>query len=271
MVDYESFLSKLHENLNILREREAKYGGNAPLELLNQVADHREAIALTGQARRGDLSEAEWRLALRPLLVALEARGGEAASGVTAGDIGGGNQRSAPAGRDAGQVTINVLNLMGEWAAHQDREMDPAAQSILELVLAQVKAIDPRTAQRYPQNPAGYQAPLQDALAELLAADRGLVARLDTLLAQYEPPERTGYQATVTGSGAVAQGPGAMAGGKGSVVGSSAGGHIITGSGNRVIDTGGGTYVEGGVDSGGGSFTGRDRVNHTDDEEQQDR
>lgn len=36
MADYESFLSKLHENLNILREREAKYGGNAPLELLNQ-------------------------------------------------------------------------------------------------------------------------------------------------------------------------------------------------------------------------------------------
>lgn len=231
------------------------------------MADHREAIALTGQARRDELSETEWRQALRPLLVAVEARGGEAASGVTAGDIGGGVQRSAPAGRDAGQVTINVLNLMGDWAAHQDRELDPAARSILDLVLAQVKAIDPRTAQRYPQNPAGYQAPLQDALAELLAADRGLVARLDTLLAQYETPERTRYQATVTGSGAIAQGPGAMAAGERGVVGSSAGGHIITGSGNRVIDTGGGAYVEGG----GGSFTGRDRVNRTDDEEQQDR
>jgi hypothetical protein len=31
-------LNQLHQNLNILREREAKYGGSAPLELLHQFS-----------------------------------------------------------------------------------------------------------------------------------------------------------------------------------------------------------------------------------------
>ena len=44
MANYKAFLIKLTQNLNILRECEAKYSGNAPLELLNQIADHQEAM-----------------------------------------------------------------------------------------------------------------------------------------------------------------------------------------------------------------------------------
>lgn len=65
-------LLRLNENLDILREREAKYGGNAPLDLMHQIADHKRAISLTKQVIRGELDEVEWREELRPLLVAIE-------------------------------------------------------------------------------------------------------------------------------------------------------------------------------------------------------
>jgi hypothetical protein len=35
--------------LNSLREREAKYGGNVPVELLNEIGDHRNASRLIHQ------------------------------------------------------------------------------------------------------------------------------------------------------------------------------------------------------------------------------
>jgi hypothetical protein len=57
--------------LNILVEREARYAGNAPLDLLNQIADHRMAIDLTNQVIAGDLSNVEWQEALKPLLLAV--------------------------------------------------------------------------------------------------------------------------------------------------------------------------------------------------------
>jgi len=40
MNDPKDTLLKLKQNLNILKEREAKYGGNAPLELLNTIEDY---------------------------------------------------------------------------------------------------------------------------------------------------------------------------------------------------------------------------------------
>ncbi|MBE7468996.1 MAG: ATP-binding protein [Anaerolineales bacterium] len=67
MTDIEAFLIKLHQNLNILREREAKYVGDAPLTLLNQIEDHQTAIMLTEQLRRGELSETDWLEALHIL------------------------------------------------------------------------------------------------------------------------------------------------------------------------------------------------------------
>ena len=64
-------LLKLNKNYSILKEREAKYAGNAPLDLLNQIEDHEQAIELTQQAISGDLSQSEWQEALKPLLLAV--------------------------------------------------------------------------------------------------------------------------------------------------------------------------------------------------------
>jgi hypothetical protein len=64
-------LVDLNQNLNILLEREAKYGGNIPLELLNQIEDHRQAIDLIEQALAGQLSEVDLEEALKSLLLAL--------------------------------------------------------------------------------------------------------------------------------------------------------------------------------------------------------
>ncbi|NJN99643.1 MAG: hypothetical protein HC875_38860 [Anaerolineales bacterium] len=50
-------LVKLHQNLHILQEREAKFAGQSPLELLNQIADHQRAIELTHQALVGKISK----------------------------------------------------------------------------------------------------------------------------------------------------------------------------------------------------------------------
>ena len=76
MNTYNQILDQLHSNLNTLSEREAKYGLDVPVALLNQIADHKQAIALTKQAISGELSEAQWREALKPLLVAIEQRTG---------------------------------------------------------------------------------------------------------------------------------------------------------------------------------------------------
>lgn len=64
-------LISLNRNLNILRERETKFGGNAPLELLNQIEDHKQAIDLIEQALAGNLTDAELDEALAPLVLAI--------------------------------------------------------------------------------------------------------------------------------------------------------------------------------------------------------
>lgn len=211
MNQYQDTFNQLHQNLNTLREREAKYGGSAPLELLNQIADHQDAIALTEQAMHGNLTDAEWREALQPLLIAIQARPGEAAaSSVSIGDIGGSIQHSTIAGRDVNQITVNVVAVLGEAITQPNAETDPALRSLSELVLKQVAAIDPRTAQRYPQNPTGFADRLQEALAERVEADRGLAARLEALLARYEQtqPPRSGDVITLSGTGNISRGTG---------------------------------------------------------------
>jgi tetratricopeptide (TPR) repeat protein len=79
MINYNETLAKLKNNLNILQEREAKYADNAPLDLLNQIKDHQKAIILTEQAIAGDISKSKWRKAMKPLLIAIQSRNGEAA------------------------------------------------------------------------------------------------------------------------------------------------------------------------------------------------
>lgn len=112
VTDFKNTLTRLNENLNILHEREAKYGGNAPLDLLNQITDHQAAITLTEQAITGELTEVEWREAIRPLLVAMNTRDGEAnVSNLTIGDIHGSIIGSEIAGRDIsiGQKIVNIF------------------------------------------------------------------------------------------------------------------------------------------------------------------
>lgn len=99
MTDPKAFLLKLHKNLHILKEREAKWASNAPLELLNQIDDHEQAIGLTEQAIADEITEKEWREALAPLLVAISERTNEMTS-VNISDVAGDIINSVIAGRD---------------------------------------------------------------------------------------------------------------------------------------------------------------------------
>jgi hypothetical protein len=72
-------------------------------------------------------------------------------------------------------------------------------------------------------------------------------------------PGGTTYQATLIGGGAIAQGGGRAVGSRGLYVGRNNTGHINTGNQTK-IDTRGGAYVNGGVDTGGGDFVGRDKL-----------
>jgi tetratricopeptide (TPR) repeat protein len=205
-------LLKLNNNLNTLREREAKYGSNVPLDLLNQISDHEQAIALTEQALAGDLSETEWLAALQPLLIA---------------------------GHHWQEISLAVMLVLRQYAQDNGVSLGqtmgtPAsekARELFSLVLERAKEIDPRTAQKYPENPTGYEAPLSDVLAELLEANQNLVGEFKAMLEQYQiaveqhqASQGAPDQATLTGSGVITQKSTQRAGERG-VVGSSAAGH----------------------------------------------
>jgi hypothetical protein len=220
MIQPQDFLVKLNQQLNLLTEREAKYGGNAPVELLNQIKDHRQAIALTQQAIAGELTEADWLDSLQPLLL--------------------GNDHWAG-------ISLATMLLLSRYAPDRGTELSQQvgpqataiAGEILTQSLAQVKTVDPKTAERYSANPRGYEAPLSDALDELLEANQELTTRLKALLARYETESQTyretGPRAAISGSGVITQQSTQTAGERG-VAGSSAGGSIITGDSNIVGD-----------------------------------
>jgi WD40 repeat protein len=69
--DLKQQLLTLHKNLNTLREREAKYGGEAPVALLNEIDDHFIAIELFEQAITGAISRTELDTQLLPLNIAI--------------------------------------------------------------------------------------------------------------------------------------------------------------------------------------------------------
>jgi hypothetical protein len=69
-------------------------------------------------------------------------------------------------------------------------------------------------------------------------------------------PGATVDQATLNGSGAIAQGGGTAVGARGVSIGGNNTGRIITGT---EVHTGGGAYIHGHVDTGGGDFIGRDQ------------
>lgn len=74
MATLKDILRQTRQNLLVLQERAAKYAGNTPLDLVNQVRDHELAIQLLDQAvSTRYLTETQLRElkdALRPLLVA---------------------------------------------------------------------------------------------------------------------------------------------------------------------------------------------------------
>ena len=62
-----------HENLQMLQQREAKFGGDAPLRLLNQIRDHNTALQLLKPALNTELTTMQLNAIkeqLRPLLIA---------------------------------------------------------------------------------------------------------------------------------------------------------------------------------------------------------
>ncbi len=85
--EFKPLLETLHRQLNILREREAKYGGNAPLDLLNQIEDHHSAIALIESRLQGQISTEELEEQLAPLNLSLDRAGTEIVTGIKIGTL----------------------------------------------------------------------------------------------------------------------------------------------------------------------------------------
>ncbi|HEX9921436.1 MAG TPA: hypothetical protein VGD99_02125 [Anaerolineae bacterium] len=140
MTDPKSILQRLQTSLNILQEREAKYGLDAPVALIHEIEDHQTAITLTEDLVNGHLSETDWREQLRPLLVEIKERGatGEISDlnigGVSFGDItiggdviGGDNVQQTAGDYSAqashgGAATVNAptYNQQGQYNAARD-------------------------------------------------------------------------------------------------------------------------------------------------------
>ncbi len=83
--------------------------------------------------------------------------------------------------------TQAIATIMEQYALKKTSPpAQAAAQSLSAMVLEQIQAIDPRTAQKYPFNPTGYRDPLLDALSEQLESQAALSDQLKALLEQYQ-------------------------------------------------------------------------------------
>ncbi|MCB0213655.1 MAG: tetratricopeptide repeat protein [Anaerolineae bacterium] len=103
MTDPNTLLQRLRRSLNILEQRRAKYGIDAPASLVIELEDHETAIDLTEQLAKGYLTEAAWREQLLPLLVKIEER--QATELVSSLTIGGVNFSNIS------HSTINIGNI----------------------------------------------------------------------------------------------------------------------------------------------------------------
>jgi uncharacterized protein YjbI with pentapeptide repeats len=72
MTDLKESLLKFNKSLNVLKERQAKWAGNEPPELIHLIEDYERAIELTEEAIAGEITKADWEEALGPLNVALD-------------------------------------------------------------------------------------------------------------------------------------------------------------------------------------------------------
>jgi len=171
----QQFLLKLTENLTILRQREARYGGDAPLSLLNQIEDHRQAIALTEEVIAGTLSPEAWRAQLRPLLL--------------------------PFWQELGRTVLDVLL----QAAQTPTEAPAPVSRLSDAALDGLRRTPPgqMVAQEFTQDPQTWGKPARKHLTETLQTDPDLAVQLHRLLARVEAAVANpgaGYQAKLGGS-----------------------------------------------------------------------
>ncbi len=128
-------------------------------------------------------------------------------------------------------LTSSIVVILGKYALDKGTELGKevgpkalgTAKEMFGMVLERIKGTDPRTAQKFPDNPGGYKAPLADVLDETLQADPDLAAQLKGMLDSYKEAAQvyaatTGdsYHAEVHGDGAIAQ-AGSVAAGAGGV------------------------------------------------------
>ncbi len=67
MDDLDATLLRLTQNLACLKEREAKYAGQAPLGLFNQIEDYQTALIVVKQVRTGQLVQVDLEVELARL------------------------------------------------------------------------------------------------------------------------------------------------------------------------------------------------------------
>lgn len=60
MTDPKEYLFTLKQNLTILQEQEAQYSDRPPIELSNQIEDHKVAIDQTRLVITGEVSQQQW-------------------------------------------------------------------------------------------------------------------------------------------------------------------------------------------------------------------
>jgi hypothetical protein len=182
MTNLKRFLIRLNKNLNILQERQAKYGSHAPLDLLNQLEDHQAAITLTGQAIAGEISQAEWLEALQPLLIS------------SSDWLGINLAVQLILTQVAVDQGVALTQLAGPEAAR-------TAGQIVEASLEHLRQTPKGNllASEYEQDPETYQKPIEKELAEALKANADFVTQLKVLLEQYHQA----WQAHLTKTGSV--------------------------------------------------------------------
>ena len=93
------FLAGLQHQLKLLKEREAKAGNNAPLELRSQIDNHEQAITLVEAGLAGEIAAEELAQQLESLELRLDS-GGVNISDISGGDIDIGNIVTGAVGGD---------------------------------------------------------------------------------------------------------------------------------------------------------------------------
>jgi hypothetical protein len=134
-------------------------------------------------------------------------------------------------------LTLIVVDILGKFVVDHGATLlkeagqaaAQAASQLYELVLTQLKS-DPaeaRNAERFEQNPEGYQAPIADAIAEKLGSDPNFSAQLSVLIEEYKKAASSVETARIdVGSGAVATQGGIAAGAGGVAIGGNVKGEV---------------------------------------------